>query len=133
MKTLRFLLLLSPIFLVQACGAPSTSTERKLVSITVSPTSATASGAAGGQVQFVATGHYNTEPYTVTPLDAKWGACPNVATVTQTGLATCAEGASGTTSVAAWVVTGGPVCNAITCTGQPCGGNIGANAELTCP
>ena len=129
--SLPLALLIMPI---QSCGAPP---ERQLLSVSISPT-AGAPGVGSDQVQFVATGYYNTEPYVVTPLQADWGACAyplKVATVTQDGLATCAKGASGTISVEAWVINppGAPVCNVVDCAGRsPCS-SIGAAAQLTCP
>jgi len=140
MKPLRVLLVillaaLSTLFLASCAAPPPT---RQLLSVTISPASATAPGSAGGQVQFVATGYYNTAPYVVTPLQANWGAshCPKeAATITQDGLATCAQGVSGTTTVEAWVMNppGAPVCNVIDCAGRPACGNIGTAAQLTCP
>ncbi len=119
--------------LLDSCGAPP---QRQLLSVSISPT-AGAPGTGSDQVQFVATGYYNTEPYVVTPLSATWGACASpkkVATVTQDGLATCAQGASGTVAVEAWVtVSPGPVCNVIDCAGRMACGDIGASASVTCP
>jgi hypothetical protein len=118
-----------------ACGGGSSSlTSRQLLSVTVAPASTTANG----PVQFVATGHYNAAPYTVTPLpEAKWGVCFNsgpttAITVTQAGIAQCAAGSVGTYSV--WAdappFDGAPVCNAI----NACGGGclVAGTAQLTC-
>lgn len=128
-------LLLSIVFLA-ACGAPPPA--RQLLSVTVSPASGTAAGPAGAeQLQFIATGYYNTEPYTVTPLQAVWGAnlVQKIATVTQDGLATCAQGAGGTTTVEAWVELSseGPVCNVMDAQGRVVCGSIGGTAQLVCP
>jgi hypothetical protein len=122
------------VAMIQGCGASPT---RQLVSVTISPSSAQAKGYPNGEVPFVATGHYNTDPMTVTPLQATWGASvypAKIATVTQSGLATCTQGISGTTVVEAWVAAppGTPVCNTIDSAGRPCGA-IGAAANLTCP
>ncbi len=139
MKTLRIIfsaflpLALSLIFL-EACGAPA---SRQLLSVTISPASANASGSTDGQVQFIATGHYSSEPFTVTPLQASWGASAfpqKIATVTQAGLATCAQGVSGETTVEAWVqLVTNPMCDSIDSAGRPGCGNVGAMANLTCP
>ncbi len=122
-----------PVMFLEGCGAPAT---RKLMSVTISPSAADAKDYPGGVVPFVATGHYNTSPYEVTPLQATWGASTypaKIASVTQNGMATCSKGASGTTVVEAWVVTAtGPVCNVIDSAGRPCG-SVGASVNLNCP
>ncbi len=80
--------------LALSCGASSHPTPTgQLQSITISPATA-AAGLPGEQIQFTATGHYNTPPLTLTPQPAKWGACyQNASTtavsVTSTGLAQC--------------------------------------------
>jgi hypothetical protein len=107
----------------------------QLISVTISPTSAPAQG---GPVQFVATGHYNSAPYTVTPLTATWGITTfpqSLGTVTQNGLAACIKGASGTTTVEAWVMLSatGPNCACVDSAGRPCCNNVGGSAQLTCP
>ncbi|MFP5205635.1 MAG: hypothetical protein ACLGSH_09780 [Acidobacteriota bacterium] len=113
------------------CGGSPT---RKLLSLTITP-SAGAPGTGSSQVQFVATGHYNTAPYTVTPLQANWGRFNwPVATIAETGLAQCT--AAGTTIIEAWVDTPqgpGPVCNVIDPAGRVCAEGVGAKAQLTCP
>jgi hypothetical protein len=122
--------------LLQGCGGNSTMLTRQLLSVTISPVEVTAPGSPASQVQFVATGHYNTEPYTVTPLPATWGTFTSpqkIASTTQSGLATCIQGGSGTTAVEAWVQLMPPVCNVIDSAGRPGCGNIGASAQLTCP
>lgn len=137
MRALRFVLfsILPAIFLfvfMQGCGAPPVA--RQLISVTISPASTTAPS--GSQAQFVATGHYNAAPYTVTPLRATWGASAfpqKIASVTQNGLATCAQGESGATGVEAWVQISGPVCNVIDSAGRPGCGNVWGSAQLTCP
>jgi hypothetical protein len=132
-KTGAVLLFTLPLILfVQACGNPPT---RQLLSVSISPESGTAQGSPG-EVQFVATGTYNTEPYTVTPLTATWGVQSypqSIATTTQSGLATCKQGGSGGTVVEAWVQVVPPLCNVIDSAGRPGCGNVGASAQLTCP
>lgn len=136
MKNSRALLLLRlPLVLalfLQACGNPPT---RQLLSVTISPASGVAQGSSG-QVQFVATGTYNTEPYTVTPLAATWGvqSFPRViAATSQSGLATCKQGSSGATTIEAWVQVTPATCNIIDSAGRPGCGNVSGSAQLTCP
>ena len=120
------------VLLVQACGNPPT---RQLLSVSISPTSGTAKGSPS-EVQFVATGTYNTEPYTVTPLTATWGvqsAPQSIATTSQSGLATCKQGSSGATNIEAWVQVEPSTCNVIDSAGRPGCGNVGGSAQLTCP
>ena len=114
----------------------------QLQSITLTPASADASSYPNGEVQFVASGHYNIAPLTVTPLPATWGTCTQqfatttAVSVTQNGLARCTSDAVGTYTV--WVndpisELPGQVYN---CPAQgACGGGcvIQANAQLTCP
>lgn len=128
------LLTLSPVLLllfVQACAAPT----RQLLSVTVSPASGTARGSPV-QFQFVATGTYNTEPYTVTPLTATWGIQSDpqvIATTSPSGLTTCKPGGSGETTIEAWVQITPATCNVIDSAGRPGCGNLGGSAQLTCP
>jgi len=140
MKDARALLLAAlPLFLLvpTACSNPAgiALSSRQLLSVTIAPTAGTAPGS-NGQIQFVATGHYNTEPYTVTPLAASWGVNnplnETVATTDQTGLATCKQGTSGTTAIEAWVQIMPSVCNVIDGAGRPGCGNIGGSAQLIC-
>jgi hypothetical protein len=116
--------------------------QHQLQSITLSPASANAESYPNGQVQFVATGHYNIAPQTVTPLTATWGACDSqfsattAVSVTQNGLAQCASGAEGTYTV--WANDPAPLSSMgiYNCPAQDaCGGGctIQGNAQLTCP
>lgn len=131
-------LLASAVLFLNCNPIPS----HQLESITLTPASADASSYPNGKVQFVATGHYNIAPVTVTPLVATWGTCTqefaattNVS-VTQNGLAQCTSGAMGTYTV--WAndpvpeVPGG----VYSCPAEgACGGGcvIQAQAQLTCP
>ncbi len=63
--------LASAAWMLLACGA---SDPRPLQSITVSPASADAQDYPGDKAPFVASGHYNSTPTTVTPLQANWAA-----------------------------------------------------------
>jgi hypothetical protein len=105
--------------------------QHQLLSITLSPMAA-AAAASGGQVQFVATGHYGTAPLTVSPIQANWGTfSKHIGITNQNGLASCV--ASGATTIEVWVLlqNGGPVCNVIDPAGMPCG-TINARAQFTC-
>ena len=122
-----------------SCGASASSTtDRQLLSITLSPATADAANFPDGQVAFTTTGIFNSAPYMVTPLPAGWGACSNnmpttAVTVSGEGVAQCAPGAVGTFSV--WAndppYPEGANCLAIT----PCGGGcfVRGTAQLTCP
>jgi hypothetical protein len=141
MRTQRIvpLAILSPllmVFLPTACSNPGMNTSRELLSVTISPANGTAPAAPNSQVQFVATGTYNTEPYTVPPLQATWGVTyypQAIASTTQNGLATCASGVSGATTIEGWVQTSPPACESIDSAGRPGCGNVGGSAKLTCP
>jgi hypothetical protein len=133
---LAILPLLLFVFLPVACSNPAMNTSRELLSVTITPSNGTAPGAPNSQVQFVATGAYNTEPYTVTPLQATWGVTyypQAIASTTQNGLATCSSGSSGTTTIEAWVQVTPFVCNVIDTAGRPACGNVSGSAKLTCP
>jgi hypothetical protein len=109
---------------------------RTLQSVTISPTTANAPNSSSGQVQFIATGHYNTEPYIVTPLAATWGVSISplkAAGITQNGLATCNQDVAGKVAVEAWVQVVPATCNTIDSAGRPGCGNVGGAAQLTCP
>lgn len=119
-----------------SCGA----SPHQLKSITLNPTNADAKNFSGGQVQFTATGHYDTDPITVTPIAATWGVCSNFqstheVSVTSSGLARCAIGASGTYTI--WANNPAVLPpGAYTCVAQTaCGGGcvIQGEAQLTCP
>lgn len=139
MEKLRFPLfffaLAAAAMLAFSCGS-STSISgliRQPQSITLSPATADAQNYPDGQVQFVATGHYNAAPYTVTPQSATWGACyqnahSTAVSVTNEGLAQCANGASGTYTIFAFDMTN---CNVITACGGGC--TVVGSAQLTCP
>jgi hypothetical protein len=129
--------LLFLLIFVQACATGTPTMGRQLIAVTITPTSGTAQGSPG-QIQFVATGTYNTPPYTVTPLAATWGVESNpqaIATTTQNGLATCTQGSTGTTTttIEAWVQIVPPLCDSIDSAGRPGCGNVGSSAKLTCP
>lgn len=131
---------------ILSCGAnQNTANQNRLASITLTPTTADAETFPDGQVQFTATGDYVNPPKVVTPLSATWLTCSNVpsgqptptteVSVTQTGVAQCASGATGTYMVVAMDpdTTGSGVynCPAETACGGGC--NATGTAQLTCP
>lgn len=135
MRTLGLLLFASLLLaaaIMMACGSPAApmqNTTGILQSITVSPSTASS------EVQFTAAGYYNTPPSPVKPLKATWAACfqnnpTQDVTITSSGMAQCAVGASGNYSVSASDF-GSEACLAI----SPCGGGcqISGYAQLTCP
>lgn len=118
---------------VVSCGAHSSSQPPVLQSITLSPTTADAKEYSDGLVPFVATGNYIDPVRKVTPQSATWGVCQQNAptknvTVSQTGVAQCAAGATGKYTIFAYDMT---VCNLL----NECGGGctIRGTAQLTCP
>lgn len=127
-----------PIAILLACGGSmQTNQSGTLQSITVSPAVADAKNSPDGQVQFTATGFYNTQPSPVSPLLASWGVCqqnaPTTAvTVTQNGVAQCTSGATGTFSVFAQDPPNQELeCLAILACGGGC--MVAGTAQLTCP
>jgi hypothetical protein len=130
---LSFLLLLGFAAIALACG---TSATRIAQSVSLSPASATAP--ASGAYQFTATGYFSTPPSPVALLTANWGACSldggatAAVSVSNTGLAQCASGASGTYTVWAFIQNSdGATCNVITACGGGCG-RVTGTAHLTC-
>jgi hypothetical protein len=130
-----------------SCGS---NQPRTLRSITLSPSSADAQNYPGGQVPFAATGHYNSSPTTVTPLQANWaaiseltangmltyGPVTDAVSVNKSGLAQCAAGASGTYAVVAWDLQDPTLkigCASMTDFGEPGCNAAQAIAQLTCP
>jgi hypothetical protein len=142
---LFFFLTVVAIAITLACGSPASRIDPSCSSvatatnggipqsITLCPAVADAKAYPNGQVQFIATGYYSTQPSPVTPLQAFWGACDQNAptsavTISNSGLAQCAAGSSGTYDVFASEPT---VCNAITACGGGC--QVSGYAKLTCP
>jgi hypothetical protein len=123
-------------YMTVACGSGHT-----IQSITVSPASADAQNYPNGKVPFVATGHYNSAPATVTPLQANWGAASSsvpadgAVTIGSNGVAQCNAGATGTYTIGAWVnlsVNGTPPCPSFPFGAASCNYVLGT-AKLTCP
>ena len=139
--------LVCAVWILLACGA---SDPRPLQSITVTPASADAQDYPGGQVPFVATGHYNSPPTTVTPLQTNWaavseqivngiltfGSVTSAVSIDHTGTAQCAAGASGTYAVIAWGLQDSSLkvgCSSMTDFGEPGCNAVQATAQLSCP
>jgi len=138
MVTLSALALGVAALLTLSCGSSANSDPNHVLqSITLNPATADAQDYPNGQVQFTATGYYNSAPNPVTPLTAAWGTCYQSAptsevTVSSAGVAQCASGAAGTYTVFADDVSGsGANCTAITACGGGC--QISGSAQLTCP
>jgi hypothetical protein len=121
-----------------SCGSNSSSMRGPgpggLQSVALAPITANAQMYPNGQVPFVATGYYIDPVRTITPLSARWGVCQantptTEVTVSPTGVATCAMGATGTYTV--YAVGGMTECQLV----GPCGTGcmITGTAQLTCP
>jgi hypothetical protein len=144
---LFFFLLVLAAAITLACGSSPTASNNNgcgpttgpnttgtLQSITLCPAVADAQNYPEGQVQFIATGIYNTAPIQVTPLKTYgWAACQaNTPTtdviVSSAGVAQCQPGASGVYSVFSSVAT---ECEHV----GPCGTGcmVSGYAQLTCP
>ena len=116
---------------VAACtSAPTLTNNTEPESVSVCPA---VTAANGRRIQFVAVGDYVTAPSPALPESVIWGACQQNGfttgvTVTNTGVAQCASGASGVYTV--WATDGPVNCLVV----SPCGacGPTGT-AQLTCP
>jgi hypothetical protein len=144
-----FGLLVVAAWLALACGASPTG-PHLIQSLTLSPASADAQNYAEGKVGFVATGHFDTAPFTVTPLPANWGAesefvsngsltygsANGAVSVDTNGVAQCALGALGTYAVVAWVIQDPNLrgtCGSSNSIGEPGCNVVQGIAQLTCP
>jgi len=114
------------------CGSMNPSSNRVLKSMTLSPASADAQSSQG-QVQFTATGTFSKAPSPAPvpfapPFTGTWfSSNSNVATITQSGLATCVSGAAGTVNIMATASTNSGTGTQGTST------SVSASATLTCP
>lgn len=134
---LFFCLLVLSALIVLACG--SNPTNRAVQSLEITPAAADAQDYPDGQVPFTAIGVYNNSQLSpVEPTSATWGACyqnaaSTAVTVSTSGVAHCAHGASGVYTVWAYVMTSKKACpNWVTaCGGGGC--QITGTAQLTCP
>ena len=124
------------VFATVSCGSMSSSSNRVLQSMSVSPTAADAQNSANGQVQFTATGIFSKPPSPglvtfISPYSGSWSADPSIATLvgTANGTATfqCVAGASGTTTVKAIASTNAAQGTGATSTA------VSGTATLTCP
>ncbi len=124
------------VFLVAALGAAGngcgTSSNRVLESMTVTPAVADAATSAG-KVQFKASGTFSKPPSPdvvtfVAPYSGSWGISNSaIATISQSGLAQCVAGASGTVDVIAEASANAAFGSAMTSIARK------ATAKLTCP
>lgn len=114
------------------CGAMNSS-NRVLQSITVTPANADAQGSSMGQVQFTATGTFSKPPSPapvpfVDPYSGSWMISnTNIASISQTGMAQCISGTSGTVTVTAIASS-----NSAMGMGQMSTA-VSGTAKLTCP
>ncbi|MGD0509224.1 MAG: hypothetical protein ABSA27_15590 [Terriglobales bacterium] len=139
MKELRLMLSVLALILAASfalsCGASSHG-PGQLQTIMLNPATADGQDYPKG-VPFTATGYYIHPSYTVTPQPATWGTCYQGAptsevTVTTTGTAQCASGATGNYTVFAYDVPN-PSCESVS---DACGGGgctVVGTAQLTCP
>jgi hypothetical protein len=135
--------------LALACGS-NPSGPHLIQSLTLSPASADAQSYPDGKVAFVATGHYDTPPLTVTPIQASWGAesetmsngtitygsANGAVSVDANGVAQCAAGASDTYAIVAWTVQNPNLqgaCGSGNSIGEPGCNVVQGIAQLTCP
>jgi hypothetical protein len=102
---------------VEAVGCGSGS-PRMLQSVTASPMTADAQNFPNGQVQFTATGVFNRAPTRVTPFQVAWlTSLPSIAAIdSNTGLAQCVPGQSGTVTIDVGVPGDGPLMQVATLT-----------------
>lgn len=130
---LSFFALVLAASLALSCGANQNQSQNQLRTIMVSPATADAQNYPDGQVPFIATGIYVNPTRKVTPQPASWNACQQNAPATEvsvsnTGVAQCEGGASGTYTIDAFDPTN---CTTITACGGGC--TVLGTAQLTCP
>ena len=132
----RTAILVLGLGLLAGCNSVN-NTQRKLVSISITPTTANGSN---GPVTFTASGTFNTDPTTVTPLAAFW-------TISGPGIdPTCTSNCQYQLTNAAYTAKCGPIAGTDTITAQaPADPNapptgslsdtkmVSATAQLTCP
>ena len=115
------------------CASTGNSNPGMPQSITLCPATADAQDF-DGQVQYVATGYFASGPSPVTPIKPEiWGACQQNAPTTEvsisdTGVARCEAGASGTYQIFA---SDELPCLSVGACGAGC--QITGYAQLTCP
>jgi len=115
-----------------ACGGGET--PRQLLSVTVTPSTATASDFPNGMVQFTATGMFSRAPSPAIVNPTEWQLAPSntyptdAVSMTTSGVAQCKSGFAGTVTIQG----GGLVCPSNPMMGIPCHPVFGT-AQLTCP
>jgi hypothetical protein len=120
------------VFTLQTTACGTSPSNRVLSSITVTPATADAQNFTNGQVQFTATGAFSKPPSPapvpfVAPYSGSWETSdPNIATISQSGVAQCVGGASGTVKVIA-------VASANSAKGPAMSIAVSGTAQLTCP
>src|SRR5579871_1008745 len=120
-------LLIAGIELVAGGCGNASAPPRLLQSVSVTPATANAESFSNGQVQFTAEGNYSQPPSPSPITQPGWSLSdPNIATISQSGLAQCNSGASGVVTVRA--STPAP-CSGTGCTAALLSGT----AQLTCP
>ena len=113
------------------CSSMNTTSNRVLQSMTLTPANADAQ-TTQGQVQFTAMGTFSMAPSPapvpfVSPFTGTWSTSDmNVATITQTGLASCVSGAAGTVTINA-------VASSNSGQGTQMSTAVSSSAKLTCP
>jgi hypothetical protein len=113
--------------LLSGGGCGNNTSPRLLQSISITPASADAQSFPNGQVQFTVMGSYNQPPSPSPMTASQWLLSePNIATISQGGVAQCTPGASGVVTVKAVVPApcSGTGCSAVALSG---------NAKLSCP
>lgn len=114
-----------------ACGGMNSS-NRVLMSMTLSPAAADAQNFANGQVQFTATGVFSEPPTPATvtfmePFTGSWMVSnSNIAIIDQNGMAKCVAGTSGVVTVSAIASSNSAQAPAMSTA-------VSATAMLTCP
>jgi hypothetical protein len=125
---LAILVLAGISLLTSGCGN-GTPSPRTLQSISVNPTSADAQNFSNGQVQFSALGNYSQPPSPSPITPSLWSLSdPNIATISQSGLAECKAGAS-----AVVTVTASACCAPCSGTGKCTAALLLGTAQLSCP
>jgi hypothetical protein len=151
---LRLVMSLSLLGVAASLACGTGHGDRHLInliqSVTVSPTTVDAQPYPGGRIPFVATGHYNTAPMTISPLTGNWNPYAeqiwnggvayvpaNAAiSVDASGVAQCAATASGTYAVLAWVIQDPNLrgaCGSANRFGEPGCNLVQGMAQFTCP
>lgn len=124
------LLIVVVVIAAQAVGCGAMNSNRVLQSMAITPSNATAQM---GQMQFTATGTFSKPPSPapvpfVDPYSGSWAISNlKIATISQSGLAKCISGASGTVTVTAIASS-----NSATGMGQMSTA-VQGSTKLTCP